>query len=46
MAKTPFVSDPRYSDSPIHEYRTQQSLKEDVSSAQRALYPKESGLTR
>lgn len=46
MAKMPFVSDPRYSDSPTHEYRTQENLKEDVSSTQRAPYPKESGLTR
>lgn len=46
MAKMPFVSDPRYSDSPNHEYRTQENLKEDVSSTQRLPYPKESGLTR
>lgn len=46
MAKMPFVSDPRYSDSPTHEYRTQENLKEDVSSTQRSPYPKESGLTR
>ena len=46
MAKMRFVSDPRYSDSPSHEYRTQENLKEDVSSTQRAPYPKESGWTR
>lgn len=46
MVKIPFVSDPRYSDSPSHEYRTQEKLKEDVSSTQRSPYPKESGLAR
>ena len=46
MAKLPFVPDPRYSESPAHEYRTQEHLKEDVSRTQRAPYPKESGLTR
>ena len=46
MAKLPFVPDPRYSESTTHQYRTQEHLKEDVSSTQRAPYPRESGLTR
>ena len=41
MAKMPFVSDPRYSDSKEHQYRTQENLKEDVSTTQRAPYPRE-----
>lgn len=46
MAKLPFVPDPRYSESQEHQYQTQEHLKEDVSTTQRAPYPKESGLTR
>ena len=41
MAKMPFVSDPRYSDSKEHQYRTQGNLKEDVSTTQREPYPRE-----
>jgi DNA polymerase-3 subunit alpha/error-prone DNA polymerase len=41
MAKMPFVSDPRYSDSKEHQYRIQENLKEDVSATQRAPYPSE-----
>lgn len=41
MAKLPFVPDPRYSESKEHQYRTQEHLKEDVSSTQRAPYPRE-----
>ncbi|AWG22423.1 DNA polymerase III subunit alpha [Flavobacterium faecale] len=39
MAKLPFVPDPRYSDSKDHQFITQQRMKEDVSSTQRAPYP-------
>lgn len=48
MAKLPFVPDPRYSDSATHQYRTQENLKEDVSSTQRQPYPRahEIGLPR
>lgn len=41
MAKMPFVPDPRYADSNEHQFRTQENLKEDVSSTQRAPYPRE-----
>lgn len=41
MSKMPFVADPRYSDSKDHQFRTQASLKEDVSSTQRQPYPRE-----
>ncbi|MGL2993505.1 DNA polymerase III subunit alpha [Flavobacterium sp. TSSA_36] len=38
MAKMPFVPDPRYIDAK-NQYKTQQQIKEDVSSTQRAPYP-------
>jgi DNA-directed DNA polymerase III PolC len=38
MAKMPFVPDPRYMDSK-DQYKTQQQIKEDVSSTQREPYP-------
>ena len=40
MAKMPFVPDPRYMDSK-DQYRTQQQIKEDVSSTHRAPYPQD-----
>ncbi|TDD95027.1 DNA polymerase III subunit alpha [Flavobacterium cellulosilyticum] len=40
MAKMPFVPDPRYMDAK-DQYRTQQQIKEDVSSTHRAPYPQE-----
>jgi DNA polymerase-3 subunit alpha/error-prone DNA polymerase len=40
MAKMPFVPDPRYMDTK-DQYKTQQQIKEDVSSTQRAPYPQE-----
>jgi DNA polymerase-3 subunit alpha/error-prone DNA polymerase len=40
MAKMPFVPDPRYMDAK-DQYKTQQQIKEDVSSTQRAPYPQE-----
>ena len=40
MAKMPFVPDPRYMDSK-DQYKTQQQIKEDVSSTQRAPYPQD-----
>ena len=40
MAKMPFVPDPRYRDSK-DQYKTQQQIKEDVSSTQREPYPQE-----
>lgn len=40
MAKMPFVPDPRYMDSK-DQYRTQQQIKEDVSSTQREPYPQD-----
>jgi DNA-directed DNA polymerase III PolC len=39
MAKLPFVPDPRYSDAKDYQFLTQQRIKEDVSSTQRAPYP-------
>ena len=39
MARMPFVPDPRYSDAKDHQFTTQKSLKEDVSSTQRKPYP-------
>ena len=41
MAKMPFIADPRYSNSTDREFKTQQNLKEDVSSTQRQPYPQE-----
>lgn len=41
MAKMPFIADPRYSNSKDREYKTQQNLKEDLSSTQRQPYPQE-----
>ncbi|MGL5111113.1 MAG: DNA polymerase III subunit alpha [Flavobacterium sp.] len=38
MAKMPFIPDPRYMDAK-DQYKTQQQIKEDVSSTQRAPYP-------
>ncbi len=38
MAKMPFVPDPRYMEAK-DQYKTQQQIKEDVSSTQRAPYP-------
>jgi len=38
MAKMPFVPDPRYMDAK-DQYKTQQQIKEDVSSTQRLPYP-------
>jgi DNA polymerase-3 subunit alpha/error-prone DNA polymerase len=38
MAKMPFVPDPRYMDAK-DQYKTQQQIREDVSSTQRAPYP-------
>lgn len=40
MAKMPFVPDPRYMDAK-DQYKTQQQIREDVSSTQRAPYPQE-----
>jgi DNA polymerase-3 subunit alpha/error-prone DNA polymerase len=40
MAKMPFVPDPRYMDTK-DQYKTQQQIKEDVSSTHRAPYPQE-----
>ncbi|UFH34665.1 DNA polymerase III subunit alpha [Flavobacterium acetivorans] len=40
MAKMPFVPDPRYMDAK-DQYKTQQQIKEDVSSTHRAPYPQE-----
>ncbi|MBU2062268.1 MAG: DNA polymerase III subunit alpha [Bacteroidetes bacterium] len=39
MARMPFVPDPRYSDAKDHQFTTQKSIKEDVSSTQRKPYP-------
>ncbi|MGO4822225.1 MULTISPECIES: DNA polymerase III subunit alpha [unclassified Flavobacterium] len=39
MAKMPFVPDPRYSDAKDHQFTTQKSMREDVSSTQRQPYP-------
>ena len=41
MAKMPFIADPRYSNSTDRAFKTQQNLKEDVSSTQRQPYPQE-----
>jgi DNA polymerase-3 subunit alpha/error-prone DNA polymerase len=40
MAKMPFVPDPRYMDAK-DQYKTQNQIKEDVSSTQRQPYPQE-----
>ena len=40
MAKMPFVPDPRYSDAKDHQFLAQQRIKEDVSSTNRAPYPR------
>ncbi|WP_369764925.1 DNA polymerase III subunit alpha [Flavobacterium sp. WC2429] len=40
MAKMPFVPDPRYIDAK-DQYKTQQQIREDVSSTHRAPYPQE-----
>lgn len=40
MAKMPFVPDPRYMDAK-DQYKTQQQIREDVSSTQRAPYPQD-----
>ena len=39
MARMPFVPDPRYSDAKDHQFTTQKSIKEDVSSTHRKPYP-------
>jgi len=41
MAKMPFIPDPRYTDSKENQYKTQENLKENISSTQRAPYPRE-----
>jgi len=41
MAKMPFIPDPRYSASDEKRFQTQQQMREDVSSTQRAPYPQE-----
>lgn len=41
MAKMPFIPDPRYSTTDEKRFQTQQQIREDISSTQRAPYPQE-----
>ncbi|SHN12619.1 helix-hairpin-helix domain-containing protein [Flavobacterium xinjiangense] len=41
MAKMPFISDPRYSNTSDRQYKVHQQIREDVSMTHRAPYPQE-----